>query len=56
LALDVEYVRTWSVACDMRIIWETLKTVASRSGISQDGHATMPVLREPPAPPPSLEA
>jgi lipopolysaccharide/colanic/teichoic acid biosynthesis glycosyltransferase len=42
LALDVEYVETHSLALDLRIAFETLLTVVRRSGISADGHATMP--------------
>jgi lipopolysaccharide/colanic/teichoic acid biosynthesis glycosyltransferase len=44
LALDVEYVRSWSLALDVRILWRTVRTVVSRSGISAEGHDTMPHL------------
>ena len=44
LAMDVEYVRTWSLALDLQILWRTIRTVVSRSGISAQGHDTMPHL------------
>jgi lipopolysaccharide/colanic/teichoic acid biosynthesis glycosyltransferase len=40
--LDVWYVDNWSLALDARILAVTLWRVLSRSGISADGHATMP--------------
>lgn len=41
-ALDVWYVDHWSLILDLRIIVLTVKRVLSRSGVSQNGHATMP--------------
>lgn len=41
-ALDVWYVDHWSLALDLRILLLTLARVARRSGISREGHATMP--------------
>lgn len=38
--LDVEYVERRSLALDARILFDTARTVVSREGISQDGHAT----------------
>jgi lipopolysaccharide/colanic/teichoic acid biosynthesis glycosyltransferase len=42
LDLDVKYVDEWSMALDLRIVGKTLKAVFRRSGISADGHVTMP--------------
>jgi lipopolysaccharide/colanic/teichoic acid biosynthesis glycosyltransferase/glycosyltransferase involved in cell wall biosynthesis len=42
LDLDVWYVDNWSLALDFRIIGRTFAAVANRSGISAQGHATMP--------------
>ena len=44
LRLDVEYVDTWSIAGDLRILLRTLTSVVRREGISAAGHATMPVF------------
>jgi lipopolysaccharide/colanic/teichoic acid biosynthesis glycosyltransferase len=41
-ALDVWYVDHWSLALDLRILALTLLKVVKRSGISREGHATMP--------------
>jgi lipopolysaccharide/colanic/teichoic acid biosynthesis glycosyltransferase len=41
-ALDVWYVDHWSPALDLRILVMTFARVLSRSGISREGHATMP--------------
>jgi lipopolysaccharide/colanic/teichoic acid biosynthesis glycosyltransferase len=41
-ALDVWYVDHWSMALDLKILAQTLLRVVKRSGISRDGHATMP--------------
>jgi lipopolysaccharide/colanic/teichoic acid biosynthesis glycosyltransferase len=41
-ALDVWYVDHWSLALDLRILLLTLARVVRRSGISREGHATMP--------------
>ena len=40
--LDVWYVDNWSLTLDARILAATVLRVVSRSGISADGHATMP--------------
>jgi lipopolysaccharide/colanic/teichoic acid biosynthesis glycosyltransferase len=40
--LDVWYVDHWSLALDARILAATVWRVLSRSGISAEGHATMP--------------
>jgi len=40
--LDVWYVDHWSLALDARILATTLWRVVARSGISAEGHATMP--------------
>jgi lipopolysaccharide/colanic/teichoic acid biosynthesis glycosyltransferase len=40
--LDVWYVDHWSLALDARILAATIWRVLSRSGISADGHVTMP--------------
>ncbi len=41
LALDVEYVRTFSLMNDFKILWRTVAVVLNRQGISAEGHATM---------------
>lgn len=41
-ALDVEYVERCSLALDLRILWETVRAVFARRGISAPGEATMP--------------
>lgn len=41
-ALDVEYIDTWSLGLDVRILFETVVTVLRRDGISTEGHATAP--------------
>ncbi|WP_455565270.1 sugar transferase [Microbacterium keratanolyticum] len=40
-ALDVEYVERRSLALDARILWDTVRSVIAREGISQDGQATV---------------
>lgn len=40
--LDVEYVDNRSLALDLSILLKTLQAVFRRSGINQEGHATMP--------------
>ena len=42
LSLDVWYVDHWTLALDLRILAMTVSRVFQRSGISRDGHATMP--------------
>ncbi|MGE0869928.1 MAG: sugar transferase [Kofleriaceae bacterium] len=42
LALDIWYVDHWSLLLDARILARTFARVLQRSGISNDGHATMP--------------
>lgn len=41
-AYDLYYVRKRSFWLDLKILWETVTTVARRTGISADGEATMP--------------
>lgn len=41
-ALDVWYVDHWSLALDLKILAMTVARVFARSGISRNGHATMP--------------
>ncbi|GGO21859.1 hypothetical protein GCM10010980_23400 [Corynebacterium marinum] len=38
---DIEYVDQRSFLLDLRILFQTVRAVAQREGISQDGHATM---------------
>ncbi len=40
--LDVWYVDHWSLLLDLQILARTVQTVASRRGIANEGHATMP--------------
>jgi lipopolysaccharide/colanic/teichoic acid biosynthesis glycosyltransferase len=42
LALDVWYVDHWSPLLDARILLLTVARVLRRSGVSREGHATMP--------------
>jgi lipopolysaccharide/colanic/teichoic acid biosynthesis glycosyltransferase len=42
LALDLEYVDTWTIKGDLQIIGRTIGGVLRREGISAEGHATMP--------------
>ena len=42
LSLDVWYVDHWTLALDLKILAMTVARVFQRSGISRDGHATMP--------------
>lgn len=39
---DVQYVESWSLLLDARILLETVAQVVLRKGISAGGHATMP--------------
>lgn len=43
-ALDVWYVDHWSLGLDLKIMAKTLWRVVARSGISSQGHATMPAF------------
>jgi lipopolysaccharide/colanic/teichoic acid biosynthesis glycosyltransferase len=43
-ALDIWYVDHWSVGLDLQILVTTVVQVMRRQGISQPGHATMPVF------------
>jgi len=43
--LDVWYVDNISLRTDCSILWMTLKKLFRPAGISQSGHATMPVFR-----------
>ena len=43
---DVEYVDNRSIGLDLRILMETVTTVLKRSGINQEGHATMTPFSE----------
>jgi lipopolysaccharide/colanic/teichoic acid biosynthesis glycosyltransferase len=43
-ALDLWYVDHWSLGLDAKILALTAKHLLERSGISQEGHATMPVF------------
>ncbi len=45
LAMDVWYVDNRSFLLDLRILWMTVAQVLSRSGVSAEGHATMPEFR-----------
>lgn len=40
--MDVWYVENWSFTLDLKILWMTILTVFKRSGVSAEGHATMP--------------
>ena len=42
---DVWYVENHSVGLDLRILWRTVLQVLRREGISNEGHATMPVFK-----------
>lgn len=41
LALDVEYVKRFSLVLDAQILWRTVMVVLQREGISAEGQATM---------------
>ena len=43
---DVEYVDSRSIALDLKILVDTVNTVLKRSGISQEGHATMTLFSD----------
>jgi lipopolysaccharide/colanic/teichoic acid biosynthesis glycosyltransferase len=45
LRLDVEYVANWSLSLDLRILLQTLHRVVARTGVSNEGHATMPEFK-----------
>jgi lipopolysaccharide/colanic/teichoic acid biosynthesis glycosyltransferase len=40
--MDVWYVENWSFVLDLKILWMTVLTVFKRSGVSAEGHVTMP--------------
>jgi len=42
LALDVWYVDNRSLALDLKVLWMTVARVFSRTGVTAEGHATMP--------------
>jgi len=44
LDFDIWYVEHWSLLLDVKILAMTIVRVLQRSGISQQGHATMPVF------------
>ena len=46
--LDVWYVDHVSLGLDLRILWRTVRAVASRTGISAPGYATMPPFEQEP--------
>ncbi len=46
LALDVQYVKTFSLWQDVQILWRTVLVVLQREGISAQGQATMHALDE----------
>lgn len=45
--LDVWYVDNWSLGLDLKILWMTFVQVVKGSGISAEGHATMPEFNGP---------
>lgn len=45
LELDVWYVENWSLLLDLKILFQTVGTVLRRSGVSAEGHVTMPEFR-----------
>lgn len=47
LALDVWYVDNWSLGLDLVILAKTVGAVLGRTGVSQQGHATMPEFMGP---------
>jgi lipopolysaccharide/colanic/teichoic acid biosynthesis glycosyltransferase len=47
LDFDIWYVDNWSLWLDIKILARTVVRVLQRSGISQQGHATMPVFTGP---------
>ncbi|MEM9351990.1 MAG: sugar transferase [Planctomycetota bacterium] len=44
-ALDVQYTRAVSLSGDLKILCQTVVNVLSRSGVSAEGHPTMPVFQ-----------
>lgn len=44
-ALDVWYVDNWSLWLDIKILWQTVRRVLRREGISGGGEATMPEFK-----------
>jgi lipopolysaccharide/colanic/teichoic acid biosynthesis glycosyltransferase len=51
LELDVWYVEHWSLSLDAKLMARTIGAVLRRSGISAEGHATMPKFAEDGTPP-----
>ena len=47
LELDVQYVEQRSFQLDLKILWMTIVCVWNRSGITHEGHATMPKFSGP---------
>ncbi len=41
LKADVEYVETWSLSLDLRILWRTFGQVARGQGVAEDAGALM---------------
>ena len=41
LEADVEYVKTWSLLLDLRILWQTLGQVVRGEGVAEDANAVM---------------
>lgn len=46
LALDADYVEQFSFWRDLAILWQTVRVVLAREGISAEGHVTMYALDE----------
>lgn len=44
LALDVQYVDSWTLRLDARLLLETFAVVITRHGVSHEGHPTMPTF------------
>jgi len=41
---DIEYVENMSLRLDAAIIWQTVRAVITRDGVTADGHVTVPVF------------
>lgn len=46
LALDADYVERFSLWLDLAILWQTVRVVLAREGITAEGHVTMYALDE----------